>query len=144
MTKSAEDLLHNCLFFTANSLARSISHLAEEEFGRLGLVPSHAFLLMLVVDQPGIGQKELAAQLHLAPSTVSRFVDVLSRRGLLEKRGLGKKVEAWPTAAGKAQLEPIRAAWSEIHRRYSAILGEEEGRTLAKLTDAAQRKLEES
>lgn len=143
MTKSAEDLLHNCLFFTANSLARSISRLAEEEFGRLGLVPSHAFLLMLAVDQPGITQKELAAQLHLAPSTVSRFVDVLAQRGLLEKRVFGKQTQAWPTEMGQAQLAPIREAWMAIHRRYSAILGEEEGRTLAQLTDEAQRKLEE-
>ena len=142
MTKSAEDLLHNCLFFTANSLARSISRLAEEEFGRLGLVPSHAFLLMLVIDRPGISQKDLAAQLHLAPSTVSRFVDVLAGRGLLEKRGLGKQVQAWPTAAGQAQLAPIQLAWGEIHRRYSAILGEEEGRSLARLTDEAQRRLD--
>ena len=71
MTKS-NTILHNCLYFTANSLARVITRMAEEEFRATGLSPSHAFLVMLVNDKPGIGQKELCEQLYLAPSTVTR------------------------------------------------------------------------
>lgn len=70
-----KSILHNCLYFTSNSLSRVITRMAEEEFRRTGLSPSHAFLMMLVNDNPGIGQKELREQLHLAPSTVTRFID---------------------------------------------------------------------
>ncbi|MEE8416834.1 MAG: MarR family transcriptional regulator [Desulfobacterales bacterium] len=70
-----KSILHNCLYFTSNSLSRVITRMAEEEFRRTGLSPSHAFLMMLVNDNPGIGQKELCEQLHLAPSTVTRFID---------------------------------------------------------------------
>ena len=67
MEKKAEKYLHNCLYFTANSLARQISRLADEEFRLTGLSPSHAFLLMLVNEKPGITQKELGLALNLAP-----------------------------------------------------------------------------
>ena len=71
MTKS-KSILHECLYFSANSLARVITRMADEEFHPTGLSPSHAFLMMLVNDNPGIGQKDLCEQLHLAPSTVNR------------------------------------------------------------------------
>lgn len=95
MTK-AKSILHHCLYFTANSLARVITRLAEEEFRRTGLSPSHAFVMMLVNDHPGIGQKELCAQLHLAPSTVTRFIDALVQRGYLTRHADGKASGCMP------------------------------------------------
>jgi len=38
--------------------------MAAEEFDPTGLSPSHAFLMMLVNDNPGAGQKELCEQLR--------------------------------------------------------------------------------
>ena len=57
-------LLHHCLYFTANALSRVIARMAEEEFKTTGLSPSHAFLMMVVNDNLGIGQKELGEQLN--------------------------------------------------------------------------------
>ena len=65
MTKR-NTILHNCLYFTGNSLARVITRMAEEDFRVTGLSPSLAFLVMLVNDSPGIGQKELCEPLHLS------------------------------------------------------------------------------
>lgn len=56
-------ILHNCLYFTANSLTRVITRLAEEQFQRTGLSPSRAFLMMLVNDKPGKGKKNCASNL---------------------------------------------------------------------------------
>ncbi len=142
MTKESKQLLNCCLYFTANSLARTISRMAEEEFGKLGLSPSHAFLLMVAVDEPGISQKDLAEHLHLAQSTVSRFVDSLVLRGFVEKKATGKVAHIFPTAKGEAQVEEMNAAWHALYQRYSAILGEEEGKHLTRLADEAHRKLE--
>ena len=91
MSKPIEKYLHNCLYFTANSLARRITAMAEEAFGKVGLSPSHAFLVMLVNEQPGISQKELSRALNLAPSTVTRFVDSLNY------------ARAWWSAGAKAR-----------------------------------------
>jgi DNA-binding MarR family transcriptional regulator len=143
MTKS-KSLLPNCLYFTANSLARIITRMADEEFRRTGLSPSHAFLLMLVTDTPGIGPKALSDQLHLAPSTVTRFVDALVHKGLLTRQSDGKATNVFPTAAGKKLRQPIDQAWKSLHRRYAKILGLKKGDELAAMIDAASHKLSAS
>jgi DNA-binding MarR family transcriptional regulator len=91
--KKSNTILHNCLYFTANSLARVITRMADEEFRRTGLSPSHAFLMMLVNDTPGIAQKELAESLQLAPSTVTRFIDSLVHKGYLTREVEGKNLK---------------------------------------------------
>ena len=144
MTKQSYELLCSCLYFTANSLARTITRMAEEEFGKLGMTPSHAFLLMVAIDKPGISQKELSESLHLAQSTVSRFTDALVQRGFVEKRVSGKIAQVYPTAKGEAQMEEMHAIWKGLHARYSKVLGEENGDALSALVGEAHKKLEEA
>ena len=142
MTKS-RTILHNCLYFTANSLARAISRMADEEFRRTGLSPSHAFLMMLVADHPGIGQTELCERLHLAPSTVTRFIDALVHKGYLTRRTEGKVSRVYATQSGEALRSSIEEAWSALHRRYAKVLGLKHGDELTALIDRAGRKLNE-
>jgi MarR family transcriptional regulator, organic hydroperoxide resistance regulator len=143
MDKSAK-ILHNCLNFTANSLARVISRMAEEEFRRNGLSPSHAFIMMLANDSPGITQNELAEQLNLAPSTITRFVDTLVNKGFLTRQSEGRMSRIYPTDSGQALRESIDASWQNLHERYSKILGRENGDQLAAAIDAASSKLSDS
>ncbi len=136
-------LLSNCLYFTANSLARAITRMAEECFKPAGLSPSHAFLLLLVLENPGIGPSDLAGRLNLAPSTVTRLADSLIRRGLIEKSSQGKAVSIRPTPLGESQAQAIAAAWKALHKAYCERLGEKAGDDLARANDLAARKLEE-
>ncbi len=140
--KSTASLLHHCLYFTANALSRVITRMAEDEFRVTGLSPSHAFLMMLVYGDPGIGQKELSENLHLAPSTVTRFIDSLVHKGYLVRESRGKLTRIYYTDKGKKLEQPIADAWKSLHERYAAILGLEEGDELARLIDEAGRKLE--
>ena len=140
MTQTAT-ILHHCLYFTANSLARIISRMAEEEFRRTGLSPSHAFLMMLVNDHPGIGQKELCEQLHLAPSTVTRFIDALVHKGYLTRQTDGKLSRVYATDAGQALQQQIADAWENLHQRYAKILGLKYGDALTAMIDDASQKL---
>ena len=135
--------LECCLFFTANSLARVISKMGEEEFAVVGMSPSYAFLLSLVVDRPGISQKEVAEILNMAPSTVSRFVETLERRQLLFKDGQGRSTFLHPTEAGIALRPQIARAWENLYHRYSNILGRNQGDTLTRLTAEASRRLQQ-
>ncbi|MGE4424587.1 MAG: MarR family winged helix-turn-helix transcriptional regulator [Pseudodesulfovibrio sp.] len=135
--------LQNCLFFTANALARSITRMAEKAFRDTGLSPSHAFAIMLVNDQPGITIKELAERLHLAQSTLTRFTDKLVYQDLVERRQEGKLTRVYPTErAGEIQVE-IEKAWSRLHEDYCAALGREAGDALARETFAAHQRLED-
>ena len=140
MAKS-KSILHNCLYFTANSLARVITRMADEEFRRTGLSPAHAFLMMLVNDNPGIGQKELCEQLHLAPSTITRFVDTLVYKGYLTRHAAGKASMVYATEAGENLRKPIAEAWKCLHQRYATVLGFEEGDELTAMIDDASNKL---
>lgn len=140
MTKS-KSILHNCLYFTANSLARVITRMAEEEFRLTGLSPSHAFLMMLVNDNPGIGQKELCEQLHLAPSTVTRFIDTLTYKGFLTRQTDGKATKVFATRDGAKLRKPIEDAWKNLHQRYARVLGLNEGDRLTSMIDDASRRL---
>ena len=133
-------LMHHCLYFTANKLSRIITRMAEESFGPTGLSPSHAFVLMVAAENPGIGPGELAEKLALAPSTVTRFVDALAARGLVTRTSEGRASRLAATSAGLALLKGVEKSWKRLHTAYADILGPE-GDRLADSLDAACRKL---
>jgi MarR family transcriptional regulator, organic hydroperoxide resistance regulator len=143
MEENDTNLLECCLFFTANSLARVIGRMGEEEFTRVGMTPSYAFLLTLAIKSPGVSQKALSAQLNIAPSTVSRFVDTLIKRRLLTKEVVGRSTYIFPTEAGKELKPLIDKCWLALYERYCKILGVKESEKLTKMTAEACRKLME-
>ncbi len=134
--------LCNCLYFTANAVSRAMTKMAEEEFRMTGVSPSHAFLLLLANAKPGITPTELATELHLAPSTVTRFIDKLAHKGLLERQGSGKTVGVYPTEKGRDLQAPIYEAWQNLFKQYCTILGEENAINLTQLLDEASQKLD--
>ncbi len=138
---STDSYFDRCLYFTANALAREITRYAEEEFSQLGLSPSHAFLLMVVTDRPGITQKELAYELNLAQSTVSRFADSLAAKGFVNKSAEGRQVHVHPTPTGTALIPRIKEAWQAMYVNYSAVLGEKKSTDLVAATRDASQKL---
>ncbi len=87
-------------FFTANRLSRAITKMAEEEFASTGFTPMYGYLIRLVNGTPGITQKELADKLCVTPSTLTRFVDKLEAKNLVERKVQGKTVEVYPTEKG--------------------------------------------
>lgn len=143
MKRKKANTLECCLFFTANSLARDITRMGEEEFARIGLTPSYAFLLTLVIDSPGISQKELSQLMNMAPSTVSRFIDALMQRELLDKVGEGRVTYIHPTAKGEQLRKSISEVWSGLYNRYSKILGQQQGDELTRLCLEASKKLQQ-
>lgn len=142
MEQKSENPLECCLFFTANSLARAITRMGEEEFAAIAMTPSYAFLLMLAMESPGIAQKELAEAMNMAPSTVSRFVDALEKRGLIRKEGQGRNTFIHATDKGLGLAPQIKEVWQNLYKRYSDILGQEHGDQLTRLTLEASRKLQ--
>jgi DNA-binding MarR family transcriptional regulator len=142
MSSNIPLLLDYCLYFTANALARAITHMAEEEFNVTGISPSHAFLVMRVNENPGLTQKDLSDQLKLAPSTVTRFIDDLERKGYLERMVEGKISRIKLTDTGHQLQSKIDAAWHALYDRYCQVLGVEESYQLSQMIKSAVHKLE--
>lgn len=127
-----EKYFTDCLYFTANRLARLITRMAEEEFGRTGLSPAYAFLLMAVYERDGLTQKELGEVLHLTPSTVTRFIEKLERKRLVITRQDGRLSRVYLTDGGRAMRKQIEDCWTSLHERYAKVLGREEGDRLTR------------
>jgi DNA-binding MarR family transcriptional regulator len=138
-----ENLLHKCLYFTANRLARTVTKMADDAFRPTGLSPAHAFALMLVNAQPGQSQSGLTEKLAIASSTLTRFIDQLEHRGLVERNVQGKNSFLFPTAKGKGLQRELEKCWQGLYHRYSEILGYKEGDQLARKVGAASSCLED-
>jgi DNA-binding MarR family transcriptional regulator len=137
-----ERFLHNCLFFTTNRLSRVITKIAEESFASTGLTPMYGYIIRLVNGNPGITQKELSEKLYITASTITRFIDKLEGKYLVERKGKGKTVQIFPTKKGK-ELEPtIRQASKDLHNRYEAIIGTDLSKQLVIDLELVSAKLE--
>ncbi|GFZ88605.1 hypothetical protein GCM10008018_38320 [Paenibacillus marchantiophytorum] len=137
-----EDFLHTCLFFTTNRLSRLITKMAEEEFAPTGLTPMYGYLIRLVNNTPGISQKELAEKLSIAASTLTRFIDKLEGKQLVERKVQGKTVLVYPTPKGTELETEIRKASKRLHQRYCEILGEETAVLLSQNLEITSDQLE--
>lgn len=128
----SKTILHDCLYFTASSLARQLATLADQCFRPTGLNPSQGFALMCIVDEPGISPSLIAQRLALAPSSVTRIIEALQRSGYVTTRIEGRSVSAHPTEEGIRQKERVLEAWARLHTAYSEALGRNEGDALCK------------
>lgn len=120
----------DCLYFTTNALARKVEKLAQESWKKIDLSPSHAYLLMAVLEEPGMQPTALAEQLQLQPSTITRLVDKLAVKKLLVRTTEGKTTNVYPTPKAKELLPKMKACLQEFYLRYSRILGKEESSKL--------------
>lgn len=137
-----EQYFSNCLYFTANHLARLMNKMAEEEFAPLGISPTYAFLLMAVNEQPNITQTELSNILHIAPSTTTRFVEKLEVKKLVERKSEGKLTLVNLTNKGIAIQEEIKRCWKSLYKRYAEILGEDLAKQITSQTFQASIQIE--
>lgn len=138
--KIGESSYCQCMYFTTGVLARKMTRLAEQSWEASGLSPSLAYLLLLVLEKPGIQPGKLSGHLQLAPSTVTRLIEKLEEKKLVKREADGKQTLVYPLA--KAQkLEPtLQSCRSRFYETFAAILGVEESRTfLANMQRVAEQ-----
>ncbi|MBI2274845.1 MAG: MarR family transcriptional regulator [Chitinophagaceae bacterium] len=126
--KTSESKFCSCLYFTTNALARKVEKLAVESWKKIGLAPSHAYLLKLVIDEPGMQAGVLAEQLQLTPSTITRLIEKLEEKKLVTRVTEGKTTNVFPTQKAKEMKPQIKQCIEEFHEKYVKILGKEESK----------------
>jgi DNA-binding MarR family transcriptional regulator len=130
-----------CLYFSTAALTRTLTRMAEENFAGTGLAPSLGFIVMTVNAEPGIAAGRLAEIMELRPSTITRLIDKLERRGFVRREKAGKYILHYPLPKGKMLDAALRSAWKGLYRRYVKILGERESLVLAADCSVSNRKL---
>ena len=119
-----------------------MTRMADEAFASTGLSPSHAFVLMSVNESPGIQPKELSAQMQLTPSTVTRLVEKLEGKGLVERQSSGKSTQVLPTAKSQTMQVELKACWKALYERYAEVLGADAAKEFTASVHAARLQLE--
>ena len=130
LLKTSESKYCQCLYFTANALARKIEKLAQASWRKVDLSPSHAYLLMMAIDEPGVQPSTLVDHLQLQPSTISRLLEKLETRKLVVRITEGKTTNVYPTQKGKDLLPRLKECLHEFYSRYASLLGKEESAKL--------------
>jgi len=104
--------------------------LALESFKKVDLSPSHAYLLMMVTEEPGMQPSLLADQLQLKPSTITRLIEKLEERKLVVRVTEGRWTNVYPSPKAKEMLPALKECLKEFYTRYVDILGKEESARL--------------
>lgn len=96
-------MFEDSLFYNANYLSRLVTRLWKSAYAELGLAPSHAYLLRLVLEKPGLAQRDIVVELGLEKSTITRFIDKMVAKGYLVREkpddAVGHEFRIYPTDA---------------------------------------------
>ena len=121
-----EVMFDHCLYFNTTALARVLEREWTKAFKSLGLTPSQAFLLRVVLEKPGLLQSELAAEMAISRSTATRTLDGLQQMKFLERIATerdGRESAIRPTAQAIGLKEKLNAVSGEVTKRLKKKLG---------------------
>jgi DNA-binding MarR family transcriptional regulator len=128
--KVSESKYCHCIYFVSNALARKVSKLAEESWKPVGLSPSHAYLLLMAIERPGIQPTELVDQLQLTPSTITRLLQKLEGLKLVARVSEGKLIFVYATPRGQAKAPELKVCLKNFYTNYTRLLGTDESASL--------------
>lgn len=136
-------MFERCLYFNVNALARTVNRIWDEAFAEFGLSPSHAYLLRLVLAEPGISPKQIGEELQLEKSTITRFLDALEKKGMVRRTSGAiedaRRLRVYPGRKAEKLAEALEAKGNELYRRMQQTIGDAELVSLVKaLRDTRQ------
>jgi DNA-binding MarR family transcriptional regulator len=116
----------SCLYFNTTALARLLEREWAEAFAHHGLTPPQAFLLRLVLERPGLLQRELADALTISRPTATRALDGLEAKGLVERRASERDGREWaihPRPKALSIKDDLNRSSAAVTARLKKLLG---------------------
>lgn len=121
-------VFEGCLYFNGTALARLLERQWAQAFAPFDLSPPQGFMVRLVLERPGLLQRELAEALTISRPTATRLLDGLEKKGLIRRRiadGDRRECQILPTP-GASKLGPgLNAASGQVTKRLKQLLGSE-------------------
>lgn len=130
-----------CACASLRRASRAVTQLYDQELRATGLRSTQFTLLQVLAGNDGLAQGELGEILAIDPTTLSRTLQPLARRGWIRGRpGEDRRVVRWSvTDAGRKKLESAEPAWRSAQRALRTRLGEQRWNALlAELTTVAR------
>ena len=135
-------MFERCLYFNSNSLVRRINKKWEQAYEKTGLSPAHAYLLRLVLDKGELSQKQIAEELQLEKSTVTRFVTALEEKGLLEREKIGREQIIRASPKAKKMKQQLNRIGDKLYLTLQELLGDKELEQMVARVKSVGQKIE--
>ena len=141
MDQPIEKALDDCVYFSVKKIDRYMNKIAEEAFRKTGLAPTYGFIILILEQKDNISQKEIAEMLHIAPSTVARFIEKLVSKGLVKVISQGRKSLVSLTEQGREFSVEVDEGWENLHVACDSLLGHAESVTLNQEINATTNRI---
>ena len=137
-------MFNNCLYFNLSTLSKQITKIWNDEFAKLGLSPSHGYILSALSSNPDLSQKELSNIMELDASTVTRFIDVLSTKKLIDKTSVGKGARYTLTEKGAVTASEVSSLMEDLFSKMNNIFDENDFKEMIIELQQAKQTLKEA
>ena len=119
-------MFDSCLYFNTTALARLLEREWADAFAQHGLTPPQAFMLRMVLERPGLLQRELADELTISRPTATRALHGLEAKGLIERRASARDGREWaihPRPKAVAIRTDLNESSGAVTARLKRLLG---------------------
>ena len=129
-------MFERCLYFNVNALARAVNRKWEAAFAEFELSPAHAYLLRLCLSSPGLTPKQLAQELKLEKSTITRFINALVNKDLLQRKnsdsGDAREQAIFATKKSEKIAAELERQGEKLYQEMLKTVGKQELTSLVK------------
>ena len=123
-------MFDRCLYFNINALTRTVNRIWEQAFAEFELSPSHAYLLRLVLTEPGLSPKQISIELKLEKSTITRFLDALQKKCLISRKksnsGDAREQGIYPTIKAENIATQLEHKGEQLYSTMGKEIGKQD------------------
>ena len=119
------EAVETCAGYNLRRTARAVTQVFDAAFAPSGLRSTQAAVLQMIAAKESSSLAELAREMEMDPSTLSRKLRPLVRDGLVdtETAGRGKAKPARLTSHGRAKLAEIMVRWQQAQAEFVRRFG---------------------
>lgn len=126
-----DDTLDNVPYFLMERIMRKAREVTKQRFAEFGnpVTVDQWILLKKIAEREGISQREVSDETFKEPAAITRSLDILSRKDLVERRpveGDRRKYHLYLTKTGKALYQQLLPTVIDIRQAGLQSLSETE------------------